>query len=36
MILDSDPLSDIRNTRSVDRIVLRGNIMPTDSIRASW
>ncbi len=36
VILDGDPLSDIRNTRSVDRIVLRGNIMPADSIRASW
>jgi imidazolonepropionase-like amidohydrolase len=36
MILDGDPLSNIRNTRSVDRIVLRGSIMSTDSIRASW
>jgi len=36
VILARDPLSDIRNTRSVERIILRGAIMPTDSIRASW
>lgn len=36
VILERDPLSDIRNTRSVERIILRGNVLKADSIRASW
>jgi len=36
IILTRDPLSDIRNTRSVESVILRGAIMPTDSIRAAW
>jgi imidazolonepropionase-like amidohydrolase len=36
VILARDPLSDIRNTRSVERVILRGAIMSADSIRASW
>jgi imidazolonepropionase-like amidohydrolase len=36
VILTADPLANINNTRSVERIVLRGHLMSADSIRSSW
>jgi imidazolonepropionase-like amidohydrolase len=36
LVLTRDPLADIRNTRSVERVMVRGRLMPTDSIRGSW
>lgn len=36
VILTADPLQDVRNTRAVDAVVLRGRLYPADSIRANW
>jgi imidazolonepropionase-like amidohydrolase len=36
VILGADPLTDIRNTRKVERVMIRGNLMSVDSIRRSW
>lgn len=36
VILRADPLADIRNTQSIDRVMLRGNLMQADSIRKAW
>jgi imidazolonepropionase-like amidohydrolase len=36
LILTADPLANISNTQSIERIVLRGLIYPADSIRAAW
>jgi imidazolonepropionase-like amidohydrolase len=36
LVLTRDPLADIRNTRSVERVMVRGRLMPTDSIRGGW
>jgi imidazolonepropionase-like amidohydrolase len=36
IVLGADPLADIRNTRSVERVMVRGRLMSTDSIRAAW
>jgi hypothetical protein len=36
VVLGADPLADIRNTRKVERVMLRGQLMSPDSIRAAW
>ncbi|HTC23765.1 MAG TPA: amidohydrolase family protein [Gemmatimonadales bacterium] len=36
VVLGADPLADIRNTRKVERVMLRGGLMSADSIRAAW
>jgi imidazolonepropionase-like amidohydrolase len=36
VVLGGDPLADIRNTRKVEQVMVRGKLMPADSIRASW
>ncbi|HEX5386154.1 MAG TPA: amidohydrolase family protein [Gemmatimonadales bacterium] len=36
VVLRADPLDDIRNTRKVERVMLRGRLMPADSIRKAW
>jgi imidazolonepropionase-like amidohydrolase len=36
VVLGSDPLADIRNTRKVERVMIRGNLLSADSIRRRW
>jgi imidazolonepropionase-like amidohydrolase len=36
VILGRDPLSDIRNTLSIERVMSRGRMLSPDSIRARW
>ena len=36
IVLTKDPLSDIRNTQSIEAVMSRGRLLDTDSIRASW
>lgn len=36
VVLANNPLADIRNTRSVAAVMLRGRLFDPDSIRASW
>jgi imidazolonepropionase-like amidohydrolase len=36
VVLDASPLSDIRNTRKVTRVMVRGLLFDADSIRKSW
>jgi imidazolonepropionase-like amidohydrolase len=36
VVLGGDPLADIRNSRKVERVMIRGNLMSPDSIRRSW
>jgi imidazolonepropionase-like amidohydrolase len=36
VVLGADPLADIRNSRKVERVMIRGNLMSADSIRRSW
>jgi imidazolonepropionase-like amidohydrolase len=36
VVLRADPLADIANTREIDRVMIRGNLMRADSIRRSW
>ena len=36
VILERDPLADIRNTLAVERVMSRGRILSADSIRAHW
>lgn len=36
IVLTRDPLSDIRNTRAIEAVMIRGRLLDTDSIRASW
>jgi imidazolonepropionase-like amidohydrolase len=36
VVLDRDPLADIRNTLSIDRVMIRGRMLSPDSIRAHW
>jgi len=36
VVLGANPLEDIRNTRKVERVMLRGSLMSPDSIRRSW
>lgn len=36
LILTADPLANIKNTRSIEKVILRGLVYPVDSIRAAW
>ena len=36
VVLDRDPLADIRNTLSIHRVMIRGRMLSPDSIRAGW
>jgi imidazolonepropionase-like amidohydrolase len=36
VVLRGDPLQDIKNTRSVEWVMVRGALMSADSIRAGW
>jgi imidazolonepropionase-like amidohydrolase len=36
VILDRDPLEDIRNTLAIERVMSRGRMLSPDSIRARW
>ncbi len=36
VVLGRDPLADIRNSRAVEQVMLRGTLMPADSIRRAW
>jgi imidazolonepropionase-like amidohydrolase len=36
VVLDADPLADIRNTRQVSRVMVRGLLYDADSIRKTW
>jgi imidazolonepropionase-like amidohydrolase len=36
VILDRDPLADIRNTLGIERVMSRGTLLSPDSIRARW
>jgi imidazolonepropionase-like amidohydrolase len=36
VVLTRDPLADIRNTRSIERVFSRGRMLSPDSIRARW
>jgi imidazolonepropionase-like amidohydrolase len=36
VVLDRDPLADIRNTLSIHRVMIRGRFLSPDSIRARW
>ena len=36
VVLTKDPLADIRNTRAIQSVMLRGKLLDTDSVRAGW
>ncbi|MFL5515450.1 MAG: amidohydrolase family protein, partial [Gemmatimonadales bacterium] len=36
VVLTKDPLSDIRNTLAIDRVMSRGILLSADSIRKAW
>jgi imidazolonepropionase-like amidohydrolase len=36
VILERDPLADIRNTLAIERVMSRGRMLSPDSIRATW
>ncbi len=36
VVLDRDPLADIRNTLAIESVMSRGRMLSADSIRASW
>ena len=36
VVLTANPLTNIRNLRSVETVIVRGQMMPADSIRADW
>lgn len=36
VVLSDDPLRDIRNTRKVEQVMIRGRLMRADSIRRAW
>ena len=36
VILTADPLANIGNSRSVERVMVRGELLPADSLRANW
>ncbi len=36
VVLDRNPLADIRNTLSIHRVMIRGRLLSPDSIRARW
>ena len=36
VVLDANPLDDIRNTRKIARVYLRGQLFDRDAMRAKW
>jgi len=36
VVLTRDPLVDIRNTRAIQSVMVRGHLLDADSIRATW
>jgi imidazolonepropionase-like amidohydrolase len=36
VVLDANPLDDIKNTRRINRVYLRGNQVDRDGLRAKW
>lgn len=36
VVLGADPLTNIRNTKSIERVMVRGVLVPVDSLRAGW
>ncbi len=36
LVLSKDPLADIRNTRAIQAVMVRGHLLDADSIRAAW
>jgi imidazolonepropionase-like amidohydrolase len=36
VVLGADPLTDIRNARQVERVMVRGRLMSADSLKAGW
>jgi imidazolonepropionase-like amidohydrolase len=36
VVLTADPLADIRNTRRIERVMMRGVLMAADSLRSAW
>jgi imidazolonepropionase-like amidohydrolase len=36
VVLSKDPLADIRNTRAIQSVMIRGKLLNADSIRAGW
>jgi imidazolonepropionase-like amidohydrolase len=36
VVLTKDPLADIRNTRAIQSVMIRGKLLDADSIRSSW
>jgi imidazolonepropionase-like amidohydrolase len=36
VVLTKDPLADIRNTRAIQSVMIRGQLLDADSIRATW
>ena len=36
VVLGADPLRSIRNTRDIERVMVRGAFVPVDSLRAGW
>jgi imidazolonepropionase-like amidohydrolase len=36
VVLTKDPLADIRNSRAVQSVMIRGQLLSADSIRATW
>jgi len=36
VVLTRDPLADIRNTLSIDQVMVRGLLLSADSIRKAW
>ena len=36
LVLTADPLQDIRNTRAIESIMVRGELMLVEGVRAGW
>jgi len=36
VVLTKDPLADIRNSRAIQSVMIRGRLLDADSIRATW
>ena len=36
IVLDANPLDDIRNTRKIARVYLGGRLLDRDALRAAW
>jgi enamidase len=36
LILTADPLQDIRNTRAIESVMVRGNLLLAEAVQAGW